>query len=411
MAGAGLAGLTCAGLLARGGAEVEVFEASDGVGGRVRTDERDGFLLDRGFQVLFTAYPAVRRHLDLEALDLKPFDPGAIIRHGLSRTILSDPRRDPASLLPSLRSDAATLADKLRVLRLAATSGHGGAESAAGEEGPDSTTLECLRGLGFSQRIIETFFRPFYGGILLDRSLSTSCRVFRFTFRMLASGEVAVPARGMGEISKQLASRLPEGAVHLGCPVERILREDGRAVGVRAAGEEHEADAVVLATEAPVARRLAGIQVPDGGLGQVCACYATGLPNALGSGRKIVLDASEGPVDSVVAMDAISPFYAPPGMGLLSVVLSGVDDASDAEIFRLGVEGISGWDGSLSPEPLAVYRIPYAQFPQPPGFHRTLPSNRTPTPGLFLAGEYTVDSSINGAILSGERAAREVLAG
>src|SRR4028119_736609 len=89
-------------------AEVAVFEASDGVGGRVRTDERDGFLLDRGFQVYFTAYPVSRRHLDHGALNLRAFDPGAIVCRGGKKTLLSDPLRDPKALVPSLLSDAAS---------------------------------------------------------------------------------------------------------------------------------------------------------------------------------------------------------------------------------------------------------------------------------------------------------------
>ena len=114
--GAGLAGLTCAKALREGGAEVTVFEASDGVGGRVRTDEKDGFLLDRGFQVYFTAYPVARRHLDHARLDLRVFDPGAIIHRGREKSVLSYPLRDPKALVPTLLSDAATLQDKLRTV-------------------------------------------------------------------------------------------------------------------------------------------------------------------------------------------------------------------------------------------------------------------------------------------------------
>src|SRR3712207_8126365 len=118
--GAGLAGLTCAKVLAERGIEVIVFEASDGVGGRVRTDEREGFLLDRGFQVYFTAYPVSRRHLDHEALNFRAFDPGAIVCKGEKKAILSDPLRDPKASLPSLLSEAATFPDKLRTVKLAA---------------------------------------------------------------------------------------------------------------------------------------------------------------------------------------------------------------------------------------------------------------------------------------------------
>src|ERR671915_1371590 len=106
--GAGVAGLTCAKILGEGGAEVVVFEASDGVGGRIRTDEKEGFLLDRGFQVYFTAYPVARRHLDHDGLDFRSFDPGAMVHREGKRTVLSDPLRDPKALVPTLFSDAAS---------------------------------------------------------------------------------------------------------------------------------------------------------------------------------------------------------------------------------------------------------------------------------------------------------------
>src|SRR5215218_6719906 len=155
--GAGLAGLTCAKVLREHRAEVAVFEASDGVGGRVRTDEQDGFLLDRGFQVYFTSYPVARRHLDYGALDFKDFDPGAIVRRGAEKSVISDPLRDPKTLVPSLLSDAATLGDKLRTLDLAARAVQGGIS--AGEESvePDTSALEYLQSTGLSDRYIGSF--------------------------------------------------------------------------------------------------------------------------------------------------------------------------------------------------------------------------------------------------------------
>src|ERR687890_2228301 len=132
--GAGLAGLTCAKVLRERSVEVAVFEASDDVGGRVRTDERDGFLLDRGFQVYFTSYPVAGRHLDYDALDFRDFDPGVIVRRGIEWSVLSDPLRDPKDLVPSLVSDAATFGDKLRTLELAARTSPVGV-SAGAEDG------------------------------------------------------------------------------------------------------------------------------------------------------------------------------------------------------------------------------------------------------------------------------------
>lgn len=407
--GAGLAGLTCAKVLRERGAEVIVLESSDGVGGRVRTDERNGFLLDRGFQVYFTSYPVSRRHLDHATLDLKPFDPGAIIRRGHEESILSDPLRDPKALVPSLLSDAATLSDKVRTLVLAAASLWEDAVAAGEMEGADSSSLEYLQGYGFSERIIGDFYRPFYGGIFLDRSLSTSSRVLRFTLKMLATGKTAVPARGIGEIPKQLAACLSLDAVRTHSLVERLLRDGDRVVGAQAAGEEHEADAVVVATDAPEAGRLAGAAVPEGSVGQVCVYYAA---DGVRSGKKIVLNAEDGGfVNNAVEISAVAPTYAPHGQHLLSVVALEGFKLSDAEVYRRGVEDVTRWYPEADLEPLEIYRIPFAQFDQPPSIHKWLPENRTDTPGLVLAGEYTEDSSINGSMLSGEKAAEEVMRG
>jgi hypothetical protein len=406
--GAGLAGLTCAKVLSERGAEVAVFEASDGVGGRVRTDEMVGFLLDRGFQVYFTAYPVARRHLDHAKLDLRNFDPGALVCHDGEKSVLSDPLRDPKALVPTLLSDAAILPDKLRTAKLAAKVLPGGATTASEEDGdPDSSTLEYLRASGLSEQYITSFYRPFYGGVFLSRTLYTSARVFRFTLRMLATGRTVVPARGMGEIPRQLVTHLPESAMHLGSPVDSLLREGNRVVGVRAAGADHEADVVVVATEAPVAGKFTGEKVPEGWVGEVCLYYET---DGLGSGKKIVLNAEDGAfVNNAVEISNVSERYAPLGRHLLCAVALGGLDLPDAELYRRGIEDVSRWYPEASFEPLALCRIPYGQFAQPSDVHRKLPKNHTDTPGLVLAGEYTEDSSINGSMLSGEKAAEEVM--
>jgi len=405
--GAGIAGLTCANVLRERGAEVAVFESSDGVGGRVRTDEQNGFLLDRGFQVYFTSYPVAGRHLDYGELDFRDFDPGAIVRRGSEESVLSDPLRDPKALVPSLLSDAATLGDKLRTLDLAARTHAVGTSTGAEDGETDTSILEYLKLAGLSERFIDSFFRPFYGGITLNRELSTSARVLRFTLRMLATGRTVVPALGMGEIPRQLASRLPEGAIHLDSPVEDLLREGERVAGVSVAGDEHEADAVVVATDAPAAGDLTGEAVPEEAVGEVCIYYET---DGLGSGKKILLNAEDGAfVNNAAEMSNISEKYAPPDRHLLyAVALTGMD-LPDEELYRRGIEDLSRWYPDADFRPLSLRRIPYGQFAQPPGVHSALPENRTQTPGLVLAGEYTEDSSINGSVLSGEKAAGAVM--
>ena len=406
--GAGLAGLTCAKVLRERGAEVAVFEASDDIGGRVRTDEHDGFLLDRGFQVYFTSYPVAKNHLDYGALDFREFDPGAVVCMGPEKSVLSDPLRDPKALVPSLLSDVATFGDKLRTLELAARAVRGGIS--AGEEGgePDTSTLEYLQAAGLSESYIASFFRPFYGGIFLNRELTTSARVLRFTLSMLATGRTVVPALGMGEIPRQLASRLQEGAIQADSPIDSLIRGGERVVGVRSAGEEYEADAVVVATDAPAAGMLTGEAVPEGAVGEVCIYYET---DGLESGKKILLNADdEAFVNNAVEMSNISEKYAPSGRHLLSAVTLTGFDLPDGELYRRGIEDLSRWYPGADFRPLAVYRIPYGQVAQPPGVHSRLLENRTQTPGLVLAGEYTEDASINGSMLSGEKAAGTVLA-
>jgi protoporphyrinogen oxidase len=281
--------------------------------------------------------------------------------------------------------------------------------SAGAEDGEaDTSTLEYLKMAGLSGRYIDSFFRPFYGGIMLNRELTTSARVLRFTLRMLAAGRTVVPALGMGEIPRQLASHLLESEVKLNSPVEALLREGERVVGVRAVGEEHEADAVVVATDAPAAGSLTGEAVPEESVGEVCIYYET---DRLGSGKKILLNAEDRAfVNNAVEMSNISERYAPQDRHLLyAVALTGMD-LPDEDLYRRGIEDLSRWYPGADFRPLALRRIPYGQFAQPPGIHSRLPENRTKTPGLVRAGEYTEDSSINGSMLSGEKAARAVIA-
>ncbi len=193
--GAGVSGLVAAVELKRRGFSVQLLEASDGVGGRVRTDLVDGFLLDRGFQVLLTAYPEARRCLNFAALELREFEPGAIVRQGGRFHTISDPMRRPRDVIASVISPVGTANDKLLIARL--TGELLGSEIDQVLSAPETTTLAALRQYGFSDRIIERFFRPFLGGIFLDPELATSSRMFRFVYRMFAQGVAAIPNRGM----------------------------------------------------------------------------------------------------------------------------------------------------------------------------------------------------------------------
>jgi phytoene dehydrogenase-like protein len=209
VAGGGLSGLVAARHLADAGVDVELVERRETVGGRVRTVCRDGFVMDKGFQVLFTAYPAAQRELDYDDLDLRYYKPGACIAREGERSILSDPLRDHAALGASVLNTEVTLVDKLRTLKLRRDLSNASETSIF--SGNDQSVEAYLRDRGFSEQFVENFAAPFYGGITLDRSLSASRKVFEYTFKMLSEGRIAVPAAGMQAIPEQLAASARAG--------------------------------------------------------------------------------------------------------------------------------------------------------------------------------------------------------
>ena len=208
--GAGLAGLTCALELRRRGLQVCVLEAADAVGGRVRTDEHEGFLLDRGFQVLLTAYPHAKRYLDYEALELEEFFAGALIYTGRSFEKVADPVRHPVAGVQTLLAKVGTRGDKLRIGQMRARLLVDTLDKIYARE--DDDTLTWLRDQGFSEEFIDQFFRPFYGGVMLDDELETSSKMLEFTYKMFSDGATALPTRGMGALPEQLADQIGRGA-------------------------------------------------------------------------------------------------------------------------------------------------------------------------------------------------------
>jgi phytoene dehydrogenase-like protein len=413
-----LAGLTCASELVKAGRRVLVLEASEQVGGRVRTDmHEDGYRLDRGFQVLFTAYPAAQRHLNFENLKQRFFEPGALLVKEGKLYEIADPLREPGRLLPGMLNPLISPADKLRVLRLRAdVARFSTAELFAGKGQPgeqDESTEAYLRRLHFSEKgFIANFARPFYGGIFLDRSLSTSARMSRFIFKMLATGQTILPAEGMQRVPEMLAASLPAGSIRYRARVSNIEIADGHVTGVRlSTGEIIEAEQVVVATDSPSAARLTGQTLPTEARG--CVCVYFGGKERLYSQRKLLLNtASNAYVNNAVLLSNIAPTYAPPHRHLLSATIldPGTDD--DEQIARRALAEMARWFPAhdlSSWQMLGLYRIPFAQLVQPPGFFDKLPTNATDTSGLYLAGEYTTSSSIHGAMHSGEHAARALL--
>jgi len=424
--GGGLAGLVAAARLAEAGADVTLIERRATLGGRVRTREVDGFTLDRGFQVLFTSYPAVASELDVDALDLRSFSPGATICRPGSRAVLSDPLREPTALLASLRNPEIPFADKLRTLALRYDLSK--REESSFFTGPDASIRAYLDDWGFSRAYIEHFVEPFYGGITLDRSLSTSKAVFEYTFRAMSRGSIAVPADGMAAIAGQLERRARDAGVEVrtGETVEVVdtgtqnktgwfRLGSSSPAGARvelADGVTLDASTVVVAATPPEARRLTGVKsVPTAGVPNVTAWYALAPGAELDTGKRILLNAETAAPNAVIPISAVAPEYATDGRPLIGATFLGADalDRDDAALKADVQDALAAWfpeRGDEELETLAVDRIRFAQFSQPPGVHATIPDPDDPDGPVVLAGEYTEWSAIQGALESGRRAAR-----
>jgi phytoene dehydrogenase-like protein len=402
--GAGLAGLCCARMLHQASIPFVILEASEGAGGRVRTDQVEGFLLDRGFQVLQTGYPEAQAVLDYRALDLKPFYPGALVYLDGRLHRVGDPLRQPQHFLSTVLSPIGTLADKLRVARLRWRVSQGSIEDLF--QRPETSTLAALKAQGFSDSMIESFFRPFFSTVFFDRELASSSRMFEFVFRMLAAGDTALPAGGMGAIPAQLAAALPAGSIRTKAPVVRV--DEGMVV--LASGEEVPARAVVLATDGRETAGLLGGEKPFTTVDCCCLYFAAAKPPVVEP--ILVLDGeNSGPVSNLAVVSNVAPSYAPPGQALIQATVVGNPEISDKDLEAQSRAQLTRWFG---PEVgvwrlLRLYRITRALPDQKPP---TLDPLRQPvqkSPWLFVCGEYQSLSSLHWAMVSGHRAGEAVV--
>lgn len=408
--GAGLAGLCCARTLLAGGHRVLVLEASDAVGGRVRTDRVDGHLIDRGFQVLLTAYPEAQAQLDLAALDLRAFEPGALVHLDGGLHSIADPLRRPGSIWKTLRAPVGGLADKLRIGWLRLTLGRASLEDLLTR--PSVSTADRLAELGLGAGITNAFFRPFYGGVLLDRGLSTSSRMFDYTFACFTRGNAVVPAGGMQRIAEQLASGLPPDALRLDQPV---LASDRDAVTL-VSGETIPARAVVIATDAG----QSGDQLGEIGRRvryKGTTLLAFSLPRGSFRPRSIVLngDPDDGPIDHYCVPSAIAEGYAPTDRDVLYATLLDRPERPEADAdaqHAAAVEQLVRWHGPQAREwrHLATRRIDRA-LPDLAGDDQdAIEQSATLNDGRFVCGDHRNAPSIQGAMRSGRVAADAVCA-
>jgi protoporphyrinogen oxidase len=396
--GAGLAGLACAQDLVAAGIPVQVLEGSDAVGGRMRTDRRGGFLLDRGFQVFNTAYPQVKRRIDLKALQLKAFTPGVLLQAGDRRLRFTDPTRKPTGMGDLLRGRLGGPADVLALARLSAAAMF--LPVGLIKHQPDRTTLAALGEEGVSPELCELFFRPFLSGVFLEDELETSARFFGLVWRTMLRGTLCLPRRGIQAVPEQLAATLPTGTIRLETPVAR-LTEDG--VGLPGGGEIA-ARAVVVATGPAEAGALLGSAIDVPATRTVTTFYHAAPRSPLGEPTLLV--DTERKILNTTVLSEVTPGYATDGRALVSSSVLG--DASGGEpdvrarLAELYGTDTAGW------EHLASYPV-YGALPAMPAPHPLSRTTRV-SPGRYVCGDHRATGSVQGAMASGTRAARELLA-
>ena len=402
--GAGLSGLAAARQIQQSGLSVVVLESSDAVGGRVRTDNVDGFLLDRGFQVLLTAYPELATQVDLDALDLQAFDPGALVwmqskNGGPGKGhVVSDPFRKPSTLFATTFAPIGSVIDKLRIVVLRLRVLRGAAPNLLRNN--DMSTLDALRSAGFSHRMIKTFFTPLFGGVQLDPHLATSRRMFDIIFRSLSEGQSVLPTRGMQALPEQLASRLAHDTVRLNVPVASL---DGTTV-VLSTGERITSRAVVVATEGPTASKLLDLPPVQS---RTAGCVYFSADSPPNDKKYVILDGSgKGPVLNVALISNIAPSYAPPGKHLIAAALPGVITGDLEQLARKQLREwwgpqVDGW------KHLRTYAISHGGPVQSAPFS---PKQRVSLGnGRFVCGDHRDTGSIQGALYSGRRCGEAVV--
>jgi glycine/D-amino acid oxidase-like deaminating enzyme len=400
--GAGLAGLCAARQLAVHQVPVVVLEASDAVGGRVRTDRVDGFALDRGFQVYNPSYPEAARVLDHAALELTELASGVIAATPRGPFRLGDPRSLPSWAVQSASWATGSPLAKARFARYALSTSTTPARLLALRL--DTPASVQLRGIGVDDALYEYVLRPFLAGVFLEPDLATSRRFLDLVLKSFVRGAPSLPREGMQAIPEQLAAALPAGTIRLHARVRGLS-----AGSVRTDTEELRASHVILAVEEPAAAALLpGLAVRSGNA--VTTWYHAAPEGALLAGGLGVLTVDgtrQGPLINTVPLTNALPSYSASGRVLVSSSALGVHTGSDAEravraqLSRLYRIDSSAW------ECVAAYPIPYA-----------LPSMRSPLTvrkpvriqdGVVLAGDWRDTASIQGAMVSGRRAADEVL--
>ena len=403
--GAGVAGLSCARLLAEHGVKYLVLEKSDRPGGRIKTDYLDGYQLDHGFQVVQTGYPGLCQQLDLKSLSLRPFPAGVTIRYGGRFHAVADPRRHPEHLLSTVAAPIGSFGDRMRMLRMAVSLRREPMQKIFEE--PEESTAEFLKHRRFSKKFITSFFTPFFAGASLDTSLETSSRVLKYVTRLFATGDAALPRDGMAAIPDQLASGLPRDSLRFECEVVAI--EPGQ---VRLADSTPiKADKIVCALPQPVLSKLLEVGGPAHSVGEACIYFSSRWRPPFKNPFLLLNGEGRGPINNIAFPSLVSPSYAPEGVTLIAAVVLDAGHRADADLVTAVRSQCREWFGKIVDDwqHVGTYLIEHA-----------LPRQLVPTANpyvmpepvsekLIICGEYGSLPGLQWAMMSGEMAGRRIV--
>jgi len=401
--GAGVAGLHAAGRLHEAGLDVLVIEASDRVGGRAGTERVSGFVVDKGFHLVNSV-----EHGEDSKVEPGFFAPGVDLQLDGKRIRYGGPAGGESGGLGAgavLRTPLGSPAERRRQSGWLQRVASGRPETILG--GPERTAADLVGEVGLSRRVVDGFLRPYLEAFAADADpgLSVSGRAMELALRQLVRGRWCVPARGIAAIPQRLAESLPSGAVRLETEVLTV-----HANGVVTADEVLRSSAVVVATDpAAAVELLPGLHEPQ--LRSVTSFHhATTLPAPRGEPAVLVDADPHSPVARTAAISQAVPGRSPDGRTLISTNVVGHTGTRTSELesavrARLG-ELYPGGDDRW--ECVAVHHFPHAvpAMTSPHNFRRPVRLIH----GLYVCGDHRGTAGIDGAMESGRRAARSVLA-
>lgn len=404
--GAGLSGLSCAYYLEKLGYSPTIFEKSDIAGGRCATDSYEGYLLDRGFQVLLSSYSEIRKIVRIYEMDVKPFPSGAAVYDGKSWHYLHNPLKHPFSIFELKKIPFAFFSDYVKLgsiyLKSSLRSG------APSFPSTSKTTMEYLKEEKFSEPFIQKFIRPFFAGVFLDPELSANSVLFQWLLRFFVEGSAVLPKQGMGFIPKAFENMLKRTTINFNRPVHAV---EGKTIYLDN-HQEYKCDKIVVALDAPNARLLLP-QLPEVQSKGVTTLYFALDTSSFPKQPSSLLHlngTSQGPINNIAFPSLIQPSYAPKLKTLVSASVIDTEWQKNPDLIVNAKAQLSGW--FKVPENkwefLKRYTIPHALPDQknPPALKDKYIIDRSPD--IFLCGEYVENASLNGACASGRKAAEAI---